>query len=699
MIRVVVFLLAVALIATGLSWLADRPGTLVINWEGHEVQTTVFHAIVLLAILLALSIIAWSILRGVWQLPAGVGQFFNRRREKRGLEALSSGLIAIGAGDKSLATRYAVQARKSLPNEPLTHILRAQAAQLSGDRSTARRIYEAMLSAPDTEALGLRGLFLEAEKEGETEAARQFAERAMSLNPRLPWPVHALFDLQCKLKDWESALETLALAKKHGHIEKPAAERKRAVLLTAQAQACEDSDPEKALKLAEEAHGLAPDLVPPAAIAGRMLAARGNVQKAAKILQKSWRKGPHPDIATAYAYARVGDSPRDRLQRVKDLAALSPHSIESPIAIATAAIDAKEFDIARSVLQPLFESRLTQRVCTLMARIEGEDTANTGAVREWLARAVNAPRDPAWTADGVVADDWAPVSPVTGALDAFQWRVPVEAAQPRDAALLHQKLEEFVKLGVRPEAVTAASVGTAATSASAASGDDQTAAQVGSIGGQAPDPSVRSTPKPAEPTSEAKPALLDDVEDVEVVTERPAHGATSAAPASTQEPQAEPAAPVHSAPRSPPAARSGSAPTPNPKPAPQISVEPATPQPTASQSPAGVGGAPRTQVANDADASVSPVAPTERGAADTAAPGNEGPAAASRSARSPESPRRTEAASSPVARIQQPAQMSRTAQPERDGRAREPNVFVNPRAPDDPGPDASDVMTRTIAGR
>ena len=101
---------------------------------------------------------------------------------------------------------------------------------------------------------------------------------------------------------------------------------------------------------------------------------------------------------------------------------------------------------ARKALEPLIENRLTQRVCTLMARIEGEE-GNTGGVREWLARAVNAPRDPAWTADGVVSDEWAPVSPVTGALDAFQWRVPVEAAEPRDSELLAQKIEELVALG------------------------------------------------------------------------------------------------------------------------------------------------------------------------------------------------------------------------------------------------------------
>jgi HemY protein len=349
--------------------------------------------------------------------------------------------------------RAAIQARKSLPNEPLTHLLRAQAAQLTGDRTTARRIFEAMLASPDTEQLGLRGLFLEAQRERETEAARHFAERAVALNPKLPWAVDALFDLQCRDGDWPGALETVAVARKNGHIERAQADRRRAVLLTAQAQAAEESDPERALNLALEAHGLAPNLVPAAAIAGRLLASRGNTPRATKILQRTWSRAPHPDLAAAYAYARIGDSPRDRLDRVRQLAALSPNSLEGPVAVATAAIEARQFDEARTALELLVPSRMTQRVATLMARIEGEQHADKGRVREWLARAVNAPRDPAWTADGFVADRWMPVSPVSGTLDAFQWRVPVETVEKSEGDVLASKLEELVALGMaRPSA-------------------------------------------------------------------------------------------------------------------------------------------------------------------------------------------------------------------------------------------------------
>jgi HemY protein len=442
MIRLVLYLLVILGLVVGLHWLADRPGTVTVEWLGYVAETSVFRALVILAALLAAVLLTWSALRGVWRSPAALGRYLYRRRQQRGLDAITGGIIAVSAGDRAQAIRYASQARKALPHEPLTHLLRAQAAQIGGDRATARRIFEAMLAQPDTEQLGLRGLFLEAEREGEREAARQFAERALQKNPKLGWPVEALFDLQCRGADWAGALATLEIARRQHLIDKAPFGRRRAVLLTAQAQALEDSAAEKALELAQEAHRLAPDLVPAAAIAGRLLASRGKTPRAARVLLKTWRLAPHPDLATAYAYARPGDSPRDRLVRVRHLARLTPNHTEAQLALAQGAIEAREWDEARAALSPLIEDgRVTPRVCTLMARIEGEQHSDAGRVREWLARAATAPRDPAWTADGAALERWSPVSPVTGALDAVRWTVPVGTGDAAAAAALAAKVE------------------------------------------------------------------------------------------------------------------------------------------------------------------------------------------------------------------------------------------------------------------
>ncbi|MDB5512469.1 MAG: heme biosynthesis protein HemY, partial [Enterovirga sp.] len=178
-----------------------------------------------------------------------------------------------------------------------------------------------------------------------------------------------------------------------------------------------------------EAVRLAPDLVPAAALAGRQLARRGDLRKAAKTIETAWRVVQHPDLAATYLNLRQGDSAADRLARAEGLARLSSWAPESRLAIARAAIEAREFGRARDALQPLLEGRPTVRVCLAMAELEQAQGA-TGRVREWLARAARAPRDPAWIADGAVSETWAPVSPVTGRLDAFVWDTPPEVLGP-----------------------------------------------------------------------------------------------------------------------------------------------------------------------------------------------------------------------------------------------------------------------------
>ncbi|OYW98256.1 MAG: hypothetical protein B7Z14_15400, partial [Bosea sp. 32-68-6] len=182
--------------------------------------------------------------------------------------------------------------------------------------------------------------------------------------------------------------------------------------------------PEKALAAALEAVKLAPGLTPAAALAGRMLAERGDVRKAVKLLEAAWKEVSHPDLASAYLDVRPGDSAQDRLVRATTLAKLRPADPEGVLALAGAAIHARDFAKARSTLKPLLAGGASVRACLLMAELEEAEHGAAGRVREWLARATRAPRDAAWVADGLVSDHWMPVSPISGRLDAFVWTVP-----------------------------------------------------------------------------------------------------------------------------------------------------------------------------------------------------------------------------------------------------------------------------------
>ncbi|ODS02683.1 hypothetical protein AUC71_13995 [Methyloceanibacter marginalis] len=130
------------------------------------------------------------------------------------------------------------------------------------------------------------------------------------------------------------------------------ANRRRAVLLTAEARETETFDPDKALTLANEALRLAPSLVPAAELAGRLFASKGEARAASRQIVRTWKLSPHPDLAVAYAFAKPGLSPKDRLKRVEYLAGLTPDDVEGSIAVAQAAIDAKEWQQRATCWRP-----------------------------------------------------------------------------------------------------------------------------------------------------------------------------------------------------------------------------------------------------------------------------------------------------------------------------------------------------------
>jgi HemY protein len=423
MIRVALYLIFVGAIAYGVALLADRLGDVVVIWQGLQIETPLWvlgAAILVAAIVLSFVL---GFIRWIVRSPIALSRLLRNRRGVRAYEAISRGLIAVGAGDIASAQRFTAEVQRLAPGEPLALLLSAQAAQLAGDRNAAERAFRTMAVRPDTKALGLHGLFIEAQRRNDAGGARAYAEEAARIAPSLGWAGTAVLEARCRDGDWAGALNLLEQQRRM--LDKATYRRQRAVLLTA--LAVEDSDRDAAKEFALEANKLAPDLVPAASLAGRLLAEGGHLRKANRIIDSAWRANPHPELAQAYAELRSGESARDKLKRIEAGARRVPGHIEGALAVARAALDAQEFAKARSELSPYLD-RPTRRVCVLMAKLERTERNDEGRAREWMARALNAPPDPQWTADGYVSDRWLPVSPVSGRIDAFQWRVPLTGA-------------------------------------------------------------------------------------------------------------------------------------------------------------------------------------------------------------------------------------------------------------------------------
>ena len=429
MIRLLVLLVLIALLAWSGQWLVAHPGSLAFDWLGYRIETSVVVGVVAL-LLIALTIsLVWGLVSFLFRLPRRMSLASRIRRRERGYEALSRGLIAVGSGDARAARREAAEAGRLIRHDPMTLLLRAQAAQLSGDGATARALFQEMAQRPDTKLLGLRGLYVEARRAGENDAAFAFAEEAQKLSP-VAWAGQALIERHAAESRWAQALEALERSGAAGQIDKAELTRGRAALKLAMARELEETQTEKARALAAEALAARPDLAPAAALVSKLHGRRGDYKKATKIVEQAWGVAPHPDLAQAYVDVRPGDSNADRLTRARKLARLKADEPEGRLALAAVAIAAREFGEARAALAPLVEgdSRPTARVCAAMAHLE-EAEGHDAKAREWWGRAARAPRDKAWMADGLISETWEPVTP-SGDLGGYEWRAPDERHAP-----------------------------------------------------------------------------------------------------------------------------------------------------------------------------------------------------------------------------------------------------------------------------
>ncbi|NSY18858.1 heme biosynthesis protein HemY [Neorhizobium sp. AL 9.2.2] len=426
MIRLFIFLLVVLGLGWGFSWIADRPGLISITWQDHLIETSIMVAASMVVALIAAVMIVWWVIGVIWTSPLSVRRYFRTRKRDRGYQALSTGLIAAGAGNAVLARKMSIRTRGllSADQEPLIHLLEAQAALIEGRHADARAKFEQMSEDPETRELGLRGLYMEARRLGANEAARQYAEKAVEHAPYLPWAAQATLESRSQSGRWDEAIQLLDQQRAASVLERGEAERLKAVLLTAKASERLEGDPNGAREDAKAALKLAKGLVPAAIIAAKAYLREDNIRKAASILESAWKIEPHPDLGRTYVRARSGDSTLDRLKRAEKLEALRPNNIESLLVVAQAALDAQQFPKARAKAEAAARMQSREAAYLLLADIEEADTGDQGRVRHWMAQALRAGRDPAWVADGIVSDKWLPLSPVTGRLDAFEWKVP-----------------------------------------------------------------------------------------------------------------------------------------------------------------------------------------------------------------------------------------------------------------------------------
>jgi HemY protein len=427
-------IVALAIVVAAAIWFSDRPGIVSIEWQGWLIEMSVGRFVLAAAIILAAALIVIGIFRAIGHVPGRIRESLRTSRRERGYRALTQGMVAVAAGDPDEANRQARRADVLLEEPPLTMLLSAQGAQLNGDEEAATRYFNGMLERPETAFLGVRGLLIQAQKNNDRRGALEYAERAYQLQPKTPWVLNTMFELQIAEGRWRAALSTLEEAVKRRAVTAEAArDRRAAVLLGCSGEAEAGGDLAEALKFAKRANTLAPEFLPAVLRTADLMVRAGKTRPATRMIQDAWGRTPHPELARLYGdMDKSGGAGGDDLKRVKRFERLLSFNLdhrESHIALADAALAAELWGEARNHLEKAAGDTPPVRVCRMMADLEERSGDNPDAVRTWLVRASDAPPDPAWICGdcGAAWGDWTPICGNCQALGTLAWEPPARA--------------------------------------------------------------------------------------------------------------------------------------------------------------------------------------------------------------------------------------------------------------------------------
>ncbi len=446
MVRIIIYAIGVMILIKTFVWIADRPGTVILEWQGWRLDTTIPIFLFLLFLIIVFIIFLLRLLGLFHALPHRMHSRWNQYRRSKGYAALNAGFAAVAEGDVTNAIKMANDAGNFLKNSHTTLLLQAQAAELAGDEIAVRRYYDLLRVHPTTELIGLKGLITAAYRAGHHSQVLDLAKRAVTVRP-VNWAVQSLFEALVRERLWAEAAQTLE--KHRDNAFKPPEKARRYQVVLDTQQALEANEPREALRLARRALGRDAGMVPAALLAAQLYTRSGRARKAARLIESAWCRTLHPGLIQTYFDIWPHDDAQRRMQRAERLVAMTstPEHIENRLLIADAALEAQLWDKARSQLVSLLSAKmLSQRVAVLMARLEQWEYHNTAAAEEWLQRASTAPANATgWHCRicGTATAQWNACCAHCGNFDSLAWIN--ESGQERESLLMQEEIHSSIK--------------------------------------------------------------------------------------------------------------------------------------------------------------------------------------------------------------------------------------------------------------
>ncbi len=398
MFKALIFSFIAALCVFAAFWITQQPGSIVVNWLGYELTAPVSILFLFLVIVSGLLYIIVWLGYALILTPHRIRKAQENERRKNGYKALTRGMAALAAGDALEAQRHAQKATQLMNDPPLTLLLTAQAAQISGDEQAAAKYFRLMLDNPDSAFLGYRGLLMQSLRQKNYKSALTYTREALKIRPKADWLAQTQFELETKLGEWSGANNSLKLLKHARKLPSAQLERYEGILLTESARQDLQDQPAIAAEKAENVQKYIPHFIPALILQVKAWQRSDKKKPFAKFLERQWQVVQHPTLLQLYCNLFDQESPANQFNRLQKLAGGNLNLPSDQLLIlATTAIKAQAWSDARQYLQQILHNgHKTAKACRLMAELEEKENQNYRAAIQWLTQASEAPEEATW---------------------------------------------------------------------------------------------------------------------------------------------------------------------------------------------------------------------------------------------------------------------------------------------------------------
>lgn len=393
-------------------------------WKGIIFTGNTSTLLIGLVILIFIALIFQRIYLYIKQSPKRIKDSLKIKNYNKSFKAIVKAMAALYNNDDKELNFQSNILEKLLKNNPISIILRAEAAKKSKKFDIAENHYNTMLLNPDTKILGLRGLLEQNLKKQDYHHALIYAEEIYNINPRLDWIYKTIIQIIVRTKNWHKLIEISKNAFNKRIIPKTDYFKSISIAKYEIALIKESTSSIESSQLLKDANSDRPNFPPIVKKLANLLIQNNQLSKAKNLIFKCWSIEPHPMLFEEL----IEISKRENSSIVSATSKLIKNnatSYDSIIVLVKANIIENNWIRSKELIKPVLTARPNKTICELMYEIEIGITGNAQKANSWKNRAALGDIEKTWVCknSGTIQEEWSSVSE-GGFFDSLEWTWP-----------------------------------------------------------------------------------------------------------------------------------------------------------------------------------------------------------------------------------------------------------------------------------